>query len=198
GVARFSATGLWAKGSHVFDDEKVELLMGSAQAHFAGQGESGLQLVGSFSYWKEVQALEPMIRRQNTRVLGEITGDYHVVDLIGRLRTASDMPLELVADYCWNTAIHTNNKGLWLGAALGSVESARVRVEYTYADVDKDATLAAFATDDFFWSTGWRGHRAVLQTKASDKGSVALIGQYQQFKDSPRIEERDHWVKRFR
>ncbi len=198
GVARFSATGLWAKGSHVFDDEQVELLLGSAQAHFSGQGESGLLLIGSFFYWKDPQSLEPMIRRQNTRVLGEITGDYHVVDLVARLRTASQVPFQLIADYCWNTAIDDKNKGLWLGAALGSIETSRIRAEYTFAQVDKDATLAAYATDDFFWGTGWRGHRGEISTRASDKSSIAVIALLQQFKDSPRPEERDHWVHRYR
>jgi hypothetical protein len=198
GVARFGVTGLWSKGSHVFDDEGVELLLGSAQATFPGQGESSLQFVGSFLYWKDVASLEPMIRRQNTRVLGEITGDYRVVDLVARVRTASETPFQLVANYCWNTAIHDDNKGLWLAAVLGSVETSRIRLEYTFADVDKDATLAAYATDDFFWGTGWRGHRGEISSKTSDKSSIAVIGQLQQFKDSPRPEERDHWVRRYR
>lgn len=198
GVARFGVTGLWSKGSHVFDDEPVELVLGSAQATFPGQGDSSLQFVGSFLYWKDVAGLEPMIRRQNTRVLGEITGDYHVVDLVARVRTASETPLQLVANYCWNTAIDNDNKGLWLAASLGSVETSRIRIEYTFADVDKDATLAAFATDDFFWGTGWRGHRGEISSRTSDKSSIAVIGQLQQFKDSPRPEERDHWVRRYR
>jgi Putative porin len=198
GVTRFGLTGLWAKGSHVFEDDSVQLLLGSAQVHFAGQGESGLQLVGSFLYWKRVDTLEPMIRRQNSRVLGEISGDYHVVDLVARLRTASQVPFQLVANYCWNTAIDSSNRGLWLAAVLGSLDTSRMRAEYTFARVDKDATLAAFATDDFFWGTGWRGHRGELSTKTNEHSSLALVGQLQQFKDSPRPEERDHWVKRLR
>lgn len=198
GIARFGLTGMWSKGGHVFDDEAVELLLGSAQATFPGQGDSSLQVVGSFLYWKDASSLEPMIRRQNTRVLGEITGDYRVVDLVARVRTASQTPLQLVANYCWNTAIDDANKGLWLAAVLGSIDTSRIRLEYTFASVDKDATLAAYSSDDFFWGTGWRGHRGEISSRTSEKSSIAVVGQLQQFKDSPRPEERDHWVKRIR
>ena len=198
GVARYGLTGLWAKGSHVFEDKDTDLLLGSAQLTFPGQSDSSLQLLGSFFYWREVQRLEPMIRRQNSRVLGELTRDYHVVDLVARVRTASQTPVQLVANYCWNTAVKSDNKGLWLAGVLGSLATSRVRAEYTFAQVDKDATLAAFGTDDFFWVTGWTGHRAELASKTSEKTSVAVVGQLQRFKDSPRPEEREHWVKRYR
>ncbi len=198
GVARYGITGLWARGSHVFDDKHTELLLGSGQLTFPGQGDSSLQLLGSFFYWRDPQLMEPLIRRQNTRVLGELSQDYHVVDLVARVRTASEMPLQLVANYCWNTAVKADNKGLWLSGVLGSLATSRVRAEYTFAKVDKDATLAAFGTDDFFWATGWTGHRGELATRASDKTSVALVGQLQRFKDSPLPEVREHWVKRYR
>jgi hypothetical protein len=83
-------------------------------------------------------------------------------------------------------------------AAFGSVQTSLVRAEYTYAQVDKDATLAAYATDDFFWSTGWKGHRVDLGSRITDKSSFHAVGQLQKFEDSPRVEERDHWVKRLR
>ena len=64
--------------------------------------------------------------------------------------------------------------------------------------MDRDATLAAFATDDFFWATGWEGHRVDIGRGSGASTSFHAIGQLQRFKDSPRPEERDHWVKRFR
>jgi hypothetical protein len=198
GIARVGVTGLWARGSHVFDDEHTSMLLISGQFTLPGDKDSSLQFIGSYLQFQDPNKLETMIRRQNTRVLGEIVKDYRVVDLVGRIRTASQMPLQLVADYCWNTAEKNGNKGLWLAAVLGSVKTARARAEYTYAKVDKDATLGAYATDDFFWTTGWEGHRGEIATKTSERSSFAVIGQLQRFKDSPRVEEREHWVKRFR
>jgi hypothetical protein len=198
GLSRASVTGIYARGSHVFEDDHTSMLLISGQLTFPGQKDSSLQFIGSFIGFQDANKIEPMLRRQNTRVFGELVNRYRVVDLVARVRTASEMPLQLVADYCWNTAVSGGNKGLWLAASLGSVRTARAKAEYTYAKVDKDATLGAYATDDFFWSTGWQGHRAEIATKASERGSFAVIGQLQKFKDSPRPEEREHWVKRLR
>lgn len=198
GVNRASLTGLYGQGSHVFEDDDVKMLLVSGQLSFPGQNDSSLQLIASYVTWDEVNGLESMIRRQNTRLAGVIVGDYDVVDVQARLRTAFEPAVQIVADYCWNTAVDEQNKGLWLAASIGSIVTARAKLEYVYSKVDKDATLAAYATDDFFWGTGWEGHRGEIATQASKRGSVHVIGQLQKFKDSPRPEERDHWVRRLR
>ena len=198
GVGRFGVTGLYARGSHVFEDDDVKMLLVSGQATFQGQGDSNLQLIASYVGWDDVNGLETMIRRQNTRPEGRLVRDYRVVDLQARVRTAFDPPFQIVADYCWNTALGEDNRGLWLAAVIGSLVKARARVEYTYSRVDADATLAAYATDDFFWATGWEGHRGEIASSAGGRSSFHLIGQLQRFKDSPRPEEREHWVKRLR
>ena len=68
---------------------------------------------------------------------------------------------------------------------LGSTATARGSLEYTYASMDKDATLAAYTTDDFIWGTGWSGHRLDLGVRISDRASSHVVGQLQKFKDSP-------------
>lgn len=191
-------TALGARGSHVFKDEKTDMVLFSGQATFASETASHLQVMGSYVKFGRIDDLEPMIRRQNTRVAGEFVKSYEIVDLVGRFHYEGKTNLELVGDYCWNRAADADNKGLWLGLVLGSTTMAKTRVEYTYAKVDKDATLAAYATDDFFWSTGWEGHRADVGVKSGERGSLHAIGQLQRFKDSPRPEEREHWVKRLR
>ena len=115
--------------------------------------------MGAYLQFEELAKLEPAIRRQNTRVAGLIVGKYHVFDIVGRLSRGGQVPLQLVFDYCWNTEIDENNKGLWLAAVMGATGVSRGQLEYTYAKVDKDATLAAYNTDDFFWGTGWEAHR---------------------------------------
>jgi hypothetical protein len=101
-------------------------------------------------------------------------------------------------DYCRNLAVSEANQGLWIALVLGSTTTAKGLVEYTYATVDKDATLAAYATDDFFWATGWAGHRGDLGLRLSDTSSLHVVSQWQRFKDSPRLAEQDHWLRRYR
>jgi len=197
-VQQLGLTVLGARGSHVFDDDETEMLVGAVDAVFSASTESSLHLMAAYLEFRDLGALEPMIRRQNTRVAGLVQDDYRIVDLVARYRWSGDPPVQLVADYCWNTALSESNRGLWLAAVLGSLELSRLRADYTYASVDKDATVAAYGTDDFFWVTGWQGHRLDLGSRVGQGSSVHAIGQLQKFKDSPRPEERDHWVKRLR
>jgi hypothetical protein len=121
-----------------------------------------------------------------------------VIDIGGRLGRSGQVPMQLVIDYCWNNAIESDNKGLWLAAVLGATGVSPAELQYTYAKVDKDATVAAFATDDFFWGTGWEGHRADIGVSTHKNNSIHAIAQWQRFKDSPDPLVSQQWVKRYR
>ena len=90
-----------------------------------------------------------------------------------------------------------SSTSLWLALVLGSLNTSRARLEYVYARVDRDVTVAAYATDDFFWATGWEGHKVELASRSGPRVSGHLIAQMQRFKDGPPAEQ-DHWIKRFR
>jgi hypothetical protein len=196
-ASRFALHGIYASGSHVYDDESV-MYGGGVELRLAAGQDSSLQLVGSYLQIQDLAKLDVPIRRQNTRVAGLITNDYRVVDLVGRISRGGQLPLQLIGNYCWNTAVDANNRGLWLAAVLGDLGTSRARAEYTYAKIDKDATVAAFNTDDFFWGTGWEGHRADLGTGTVKSSSIHAIAQWQRFKDSPDPAVRDQWVTRYR
>jgi hypothetical protein len=198
-VKRAGITGLWAQGSHVFDDGDATMSLVSANVVFR-TGETGsLELVGSYIDFSDFQDMQPFIRRQNTRVAGQLVFDYDVVDLVARYRRGGSVPVQLVAEYGWNTAVDASNQGLWLAGVLGSLQSGiGARLDYTYAKIDKDATLAAYGADDFFWVTGWKGHRGELGFRLYHQLSLHAVGHFVQFKDSPRPDEREHWWKRYR
>ena len=157
--------------------------------------------MGSYVEFRNLDTVQPYLRRQNSRdrpAGGPLSLEYKVLDGVLRIRRGGAVPLQLVGDYCVNTAADANNKGLWLAAALGSLKSTRARLDYTYAKVDKDATLAEYAADDFLWATGWQGHRGDFGFRTTSNSSLHAIAQWQKFKDSPRVAEQDLWVKRFR
>jgi Putative porin len=199
GNEAFSLIGLWSKGSHVFDDEHTEMYGGSLKFSFGAGRDSRLSFIGSYLEWAKQDLLELILRRQNTRGPdGRLALDYRVVDLLARLHRGGSVESTIVADYCWNTARSSNNKGLWLALVLGSVDSAKGSLEYTFAKIDKDATLGAYNTDDFFWATGWEGHRVDLAFRTGEHAALHAVGQLQKFKDSPNLEDRDKYVKRLR
>ena len=194
---RFALHGIYATRSHVFEDQSV-VYGGGAELKLAAGQDSSFQIVGSYLQFQDLDKLGVPIRRQNTRVAGLVANDYHVVDIVGRISRGGQLPLQLIGDYCWNAAVDANNRGLWLAAVLGDLGTSRARVEYTYARVDKDATVAAFNTDDFLWGTGWEGHRADLATGTVKSSSLHAIAQWQRFKDSPDPVVAEQWVKRYR
>jgi hypothetical protein len=203
---RLALTGLGARGSHVFPGGAFEfgdretLWIASASAIAGQPGEGTLELIASYLTWSDLQHVDPRLRRQNTRSSpgGPLARGYDVVDLIARYSRDQGMALQLIADYCWNTAADDRNKGLWLAAVLGSTRTARASLEYTYAKVDPDATLAAFAADDFLWETGWEGHRVDLGFRLAENYALHGVAQRQRFKDAPLEADREVDLSRYR
>jgi hypothetical protein len=197
-LKRLGVTGLWSRGSHVFDDNDTTLFTLAADAELALGESTRLEILVARLDYSKIRSMAVNIRRQNTRLAGQFVFDYAVVDTVVRLRFTGRVPAQLAGDFCRNTDVDNDREGIWAAFTLGSLMRTRIRGEYTYAAVDKDATLAAYPTDDFFWQTGWAGHRVDLGVRLFDKLSVHGVGQLERFKDSPRPEERDHWNKRIR
>ena len=197
-VRRLGITGLCSRGSHVFDDGSTTLFATAADLDLRLGESTSLELLAAWMDWSRITTMDPRIRRQNTRLGGQFVFDYQVLDFVARLRFGGTVPVQLVGDLCLNTKVDENRRGIWLAAVLGSLRTTVVRGEYVFADVENDATLAAYGADDFLWVTGWKGHRLDLGGRLTDNASLHLVGQLQQFYGSPRPAERDLWVKRVR
>ena len=204
---RLALTALGARGSHVFPaggafdfSDRESMWIASATALAGVADRATVELVASYVSFGDVEHVDPRLRRQNARASagGPLAHDYDVVDLVARFNREGRVEIQLVADYCWNTAVDANNEGLWLAAVLGSTRTAPGSLEYTFARVDADATLAAFAADDFLWETGWEGHRADIGIRLRDNYALHGVLQRQRFKDAPQAVERDRWLDRYR
>jgi hypothetical protein len=204
-LQRLAVTGVYGKGSHILPQgnafeftDRDTVWMGSATMTFSAGAKDRIELVGSYLKFDDLGFVDSRLRRQNTRVAGVLVRPYEVLDFVGRYHGEGRVSTTLAADYCWNTGVDTDNRGLWIAVVLGSLVTARGSLEYTYASVDKDATLAAYTTDDFIWGTGWTGHRLDLGVRMSDRASSHLVGQLQKFKDSPIEADRDTYLHRYR
>ncbi len=196
--ARVALRGLYSLKSHWFPDES-KMYGGSAEIAFTTGQNSQIVLGGSYLDFRELEGLDPQIRRQNTRnLLGFLANDYRVADIQAQLVNTGALPFHLVFDYCWNTALSEGNKGLWFQLTMGALASSRVRLEYTYAKIDRDATVAAFNADDFYWATGYQAHRLDIGGATSQKSSIHGIASRQRFKDSVIPAEQDEWIQRYR
>jgi hypothetical protein len=199
-IERLTATFLYSQGSHVFDDGKARMLVGNATARLKAGMDHRIEVSASYLDFSRLDELEPMIRRQNTRDpdTGFLRNKFRVMDVVVRMHIGGGTPMQVVGDMAWNTEAEEQNRGVWVGVVLGSLKLSRARAEYAYASMDRDVTVAAYATDDFFWATGWQGHRLDIGTRFGDRMSTHIIGQLQRFKDAPTPEEQDHWMQRLR
>jgi hypothetical protein len=204
-LQRFAVTGVYGRGNHIFPQEgafhfadRDLVWIGSATATFSAGAKDRIELMGAFLKFDDLGFVDPRLRRQNTRVSGVLVRPYEVLDFVARYLGGGRVTTTLAADYSLNTAVDTDNRGLWIALVLGSTMTARGSLEYTYAAVDKDATLAAYTTDDFIWGTGWSGQRLDLGVRMSDRASSHVVGQLQRFKDSPIEADRDTNLKRLR
>jgi hypothetical protein len=194
----FAIRGIYTRGSHWFEDES-EMFGGSAELVIGGGQQSQFSLAGSYLYFRKLDTLDPRVRRQNTRNLaGLYVFDYRVVDIHAGIVAGGQVPFILNFDYAWNTQLSENNKGLWLQVAMGQLEISRAWLEYTYAKIDRDATVAAFNSDDFFWGTGYLAHRLDIGAATGKGRSIHGIASMQRFKDSLIPEQREEWVRRYR
>lgn len=197
GTARFAVSGIYATQSHVFED-KSKMYGGSAILAFQS-GQSGqLDLAGSYLEFKDLDTLDPVLYRQNAVVAGHYLDEYKIIDVQARLSSNGQLPIQLVADYCWNRALSEGNKGLWLAAVLGEIGVSRAQLSYTYARIDANAVVAAFNTDDFFWGTGWEGHRADLGSASGRGTSLHAIAQWQRRQGLAGTDAKGDWVSRYR
>jgi hypothetical protein len=108
-----------------------------------------------------------------------------VIDILGRLGRGGQVPTPARVRLLLEQRGRDRQQGLWIAVVLGAIGVSPAELQYTYAKVDKDATVAAFATDDFFWGTGWEGHRGDIGISNHKKNSLHAIAQWQRFKDSP-------------
>jgi hypothetical protein len=204
-LQRLAATGVWARGSHILPEEgafkfdnRDTVWAASATMIFSAGAQDRIELVGSYLKFEDLEFVDPRLRRQNTRVGGALVLPYEVWDLVARYHGEGRVSTTIAVDYAWNRATARDNRGIWAAILLGSTVTARGSLEYTYAAVDKDVTLAAYAGDDFIWGTGWSGHRLDLGVRMSDRSSSHVVGQLQKFKDSPVQLERDDYKWRIR
>jgi hypothetical protein len=196
---RLSLTAFGARGSHVFDDAETTMWAVAGEASFELGERTSLDLTAAFVTWQEAYELESALWRQNSYETGVgFLYDYEVLDVVARLHRDGGIEAELVVDVCRNLAADEGHTGVWLALVLDGAVRGWPRLEYVYVWVDRDATLGAYAADDYLWTTGWEGHELRLAYRLGDHAVVRATGLLSRFKDAPQQRFRDDWVGRAR
>jgi len=203
GLETLRLSAVYSRGGHVFRDSAGSFLrsgttLTGVSVDFGVGSSKRADLTASYLRFDGTKHLDSVIRRQNTGSTSDALGrNFGIIDLVGRFRWDTRIPLRAAINYAINHRAVGKPAGLWAAFVAGSFPDARVRGEYTYATVDRDLTLAAYAGDDFFWGTGWDGHRLDLGFAPWSTTSFHIVGQWQRFKETADPVERA-WIRRMR
>jgi len=198
-LRRLSLTGLAARGSHVFDDAETTMWLVAGEASVDLSQRIALALTGAFVTWQDAYDLEPALWRQNAYTAGQgFEYGFDVLDVVARLRREGGVEAELVVDVCRNLSADEDHTGIWLALVLDGALKGWPRLEYVYAWIDREATLGAYAADDYLWTTGWEGHELRLAHRVGDHVLLRATGILSRYKDAPQERFRDDWVGRAR
>ena len=196
--ARLRLHGIYAIGSHVFEDES-EMYGGAGRDRTRAPGRGDASVLGQLPRVRRAQQARPADpapehpRRRPDRA--RVQGGRHRRPPGPRRPGADAARVRLLLEHRGRD--RTTRASGW-PRSLGAIGVSPAELQYTYAKVDKDATVAAFATDDFFWGTGWEGHRGDLGISTHKNNSLHAIAQWQRFKDSPDPLVSQQWVTRYR
>ncbi|HEY1249559.1 MAG TPA: hypothetical protein VGH97_00120 [Thermoanaerobaculia bacterium] len=194
GAWTIAAAGFYAPQNHG-DRSRI----GVGQVVWRTGSEDRVALEASASYWSyDLRQMPPAYIRENTAILvgGQLAygSDFHVADLLLRLRArVCEVPLLLSLDGIHNFEAAAKKKNAFEATlAAGRVGTpGDVRAFYTYQYVQRDALVAAYNTDDWWFHTWYEGHRAGVAVTFLPQTYLQVSGSVQR-----RLDTRN-WINRY-
>jgi hypothetical protein len=159
---RLALTAGYFAGTHLYeDDSRITAIQAGWFLREGTDFGGDIQLA-----WLDFDDLEQLtvqgLARTNRRVSGVLLSEYQIVDLQAGLHTTlNKWPLNLRVDVARNTGADDLNEAGRFSAALGDKLQPR-GWEYGYAvqRIQRDAAMAAFNEDDWWFHSFTRGHMA--------------------------------------
>ena len=151
------------------------------------------------AYWHfALDDLKPHYIRQNrfeTRDgVRRYASDFQILDALARLRwTAGAVPVQISANVSRNFGAVTDEKDAFEGSLhVGQLGTpGQWRVFYTFQYVERDAVVGAYNTDDWWFHSWYRGHRAGVGLTVLPRVFVQGTVMFQRRLDLPR------WLNRY-
>lgn len=197
-----SADGSWtvaAAGFYAPQRNGDRSRIGVGQVVWRVGDESRIQLEAAASYWGfDLRQMPEVYIRENSAVVSNgrlaYASDFHVGDLLLRLRSRlGRWPMLLSLDGIHNFRAASKRRNAFKATlSAGRVGTpGQVRVFYTYQYVQRDALVAAYNTDDWWFHTWYEGHRVGVAVTFLPQTYVQVSGSSQRRLDAY------SWVNRF-
>jgi Putative porin len=177
----FHFTAGYFKADHLFD-EKTKLA--AVQLGYGWQEGAANSLTGLISYMRfsDQNSLIPQsLGRTNRRAGPAFISDFELLDfqLIGQTEIAG-WPLALRLDGVKNMGAKDQNKGGRISLVGGNSRQANgLEVGFAFERLQRDAVLAAFNEDDWWFHSFSRGGMPWVRYGLDDTWRLGLIGFYE-------------------
>jgi hypothetical protein len=173
---RLQFTAGWFAGQHLYrDDSRIGALQVAWRWHDGAPTRASVILS-----WLDFSNLDQLAKsglgRTNQRIGGLLVNDYRLLDLqlVGRSEFVG-RPLEARLDLLRNTGADTANEGARGSLVLGDrSQSGRWEFGLAYQRIQRDAALAAFNEDDWWFHSFARGAMPWVGYGLAERWSVRL------------------------
>lgn len=176
--SRLRLVGGYFAGDHLYgDDSRI------AAAQAAWLINEGAPWSGEVALaYLEFDDLERLTReglaRTNRRVAGRLASDYELLDLQLALRSSAwSIPFEARLDLVKNLGADEQDEGVRASAVFGTREGAgNWEVGLAYERIQRDAVMAAFSADEWWFHSFMRGFMPWIAYGITDRVDVRVAG----------------------
>ncbi len=168
----------WLAGQALYGDESRIAAAQIAWRWHEGAPTSAAILVSYLGFSRLDELARQGLARTNTIVAGRLVEDYRLLDLqlVGRSGTP-EWPIEARLDVVRNLGADERRRGVRASLVAGDAMRARAwEFGYAYQDIERDAVMAAFNSDDWWFHSATHGHMLWAGYGLDDTWSLRASG----------------------
>lgn len=157
---RLQFVGGWLAGQGLYGDESRIVAAQVAWRWHEGAPANAAVLLGYLDFSDLDELTRQGLARTNTIVAGRLVEDYRLLDLqlVGRTGSAR-WPLEARLDLVRNLGADDERSGVRASLRAGDALLPRAwEFGYAYQNIQRDAVMAAFNSDEWWFHSATRGH----------------------------------------
>jgi len=183
--SRLRLAGGWFAGDHLYGDDSR--IAAAQAAWFINEGApwSGEVALAYLEFDDLEELTREGLARTNRRAAGVLVSDYELLDLQLALRSSAwSIPLEARLDLVKNLGADDQDEGIRASAVFGTSEGAgNWEVGLAYERIQRDAVMAAFSADDWWFHSFMRGFMPWVAYGITDRVDVRVAGFFERRDD---------------
>lgn len=168
----------WLAGQALYGDQSRIAAAQLAWRWREGAPTSAAILLGYLGFSHLDELARQGLARTNSIAAGRLVEDYRLLDLqlVGRSGSAR-WPIEARLDVVHNLGADDQRNGVRASLRAGDAMRARAwEFGYAYQDIERDAVMAAFNSDDWWFHSATHGHMIWTGYGLDDSWSLRVSG----------------------